>query len=121
MARSPSSGAVALGLLLAVAASAPAQNAAPPADEDYPADIRPPAGTSYPCALTALPRGLPGIPVTERAYINHAYTRILRATQAKLVLLKALNERAALQAALARYREETSLQVTRLRGEAPPS
>lgn len=61
-------------------------------DDWYPRDIRPPDGTQYPCALTALPRDLPGIPPAERGFVNHAYTLILRATQAKLLLLKALAE-----------------------------
>jgi len=51
-------------------------------DERYPDDITPPPGTRYPCALTALPRALPGIPDADRAYVNRTYTRILRATQA---------------------------------------
>jgi hypothetical protein len=59
----------------------------------YPADISPPPGTQYPCALTALPRGLPGIARADREYINRTYARILRATQAKLVALKALYDR----------------------------
>ena len=121
MARSPSRGALALGLLLATAPAALAQKVAAPAEDTYPADITPPAGTSYPCALTALPRDLPGIPPAERAYVNHTYTRILRATQAKLVLLKALDEQAALPLALARYREVMDLQAARLQGEAPPA
>lgn len=120
MARSPNSGALALGLLLAAAPAALAQNAAR-AEDTYPADITPPFGTSYPCALTALPRDLPGIPPADRAYINHTYTRILRATQAKLVLLKALDEQDALPSALARYREATGLQAARLQGDAPPA
>ena len=62
------------------------------AQDDYPADIAPPPGTRYPCALTALPRGLPGIPETDRGFINRSYARILRATQSKLILLKALEE-----------------------------
>src|SRR5690242_8831494 len=110
MARSRSSAALALGLLLAAAPACLAQKAAP-AEDAYPADITPPAGTSYPCALTALPRDLPGVPQAERAYINHTYTRILRATQAKLVLLKALDENDALPSALAGYQEVTGLQV----------
>src|SRR6185436_6475395 len=57
-------------------------------EEAYPADITPPAGTRYPCALTALPRELPGIPPADHAYINRAYAVILRATHAKLVVLK---------------------------------
>jgi hypothetical protein len=88
-------GAFLLGLVLLAAKGAAPQDA-------YPSDITPPAGTQYPCALTALPRGLPGIPEADREYINRTYARILRATQAKLVLLKALEERRDLDARLAR-------------------
>ena len=122
MAPSRSSRALALGLLLAAAAPpALAQTVAAPADDTYPVDVTPPAGTHYPCALTALPRDLPGIPPPERTYVNHAYTRILRATQAKLVLLKALEANAGLPAALAAYHEAIALQVARLANEAPPA
>jgi hypothetical protein len=72
-------------LLILAATSGAAQDA-------YPTDITPPPGTRYPCALTALPRELPGIPEADRSYVNHTYARLLRATQAKLVLLKAIEE-----------------------------
>jgi hypothetical protein len=67
----------------AMAALATSWAAEPPAVEDaYPADITPPAGTRYPCALPALPRALPGIPEADRAYINRTYARVLRAEPA---------------------------------------
>jgi len=77
------------------------------AQDSYPADITPPPGTRYPCALIALPPGLPGVPPADRAVVNRTYSRVLRATQAKLVLLKALEEGQGMSAALARYLEET--------------
>ncbi|HEY4597563.1 MAG TPA: hypothetical protein VIJ02_14285, partial [Thermoanaerobaculia bacterium] len=70
-----------LSLLLGVGAAMTA--AAPGADNWYPADITPPPGTHYPCALTALPPGLPGIPAAERELINHVYSMVLKAVQAK--------------------------------------
>lgn len=90
------------------------------ADDAYPQDITPPAGTQYPCALKALPRELPGIPEADRAYINRTYALLLRATQAKLVLLKALEEENDLPVALARYQDATRQLALRLGGEAPP-
>jgi hypothetical protein len=77
------------------------------AQDAYPTDITPPPGTRYPCALTALPRGLPGIREADRAYVNRTYARILRATQAKLLVLKALEESRGIEAALDRYRDTT--------------
>ena len=58
------------------------------AGDTYPADITPPPGTQYPCALTALPRALPGIPETDRAYINRTYARLLRTTQSLPIILQ---------------------------------
>jgi hypothetical protein len=91
------------------------------ADDAYPADITPPPGTRYPCALTALPRALPGIPEGDRAYINRTYSRILRATQAKLVALKALEEGRDSSAALARYLETTTTLAGRVGAELAPA
>jgi hypothetical protein len=101
-----------------LAQSATTQSAA---EDVYPRDITPPAGTQYPCALTALPGALPGIPEADRTYINRTYARILRATQAKLVLLKALGEGRDLPAALARYEETTRALAARLRAEPAPA
>lgn len=103
----------ALWLLLA-ATGAVAQDA-------YPSDITPPPGTRYPCALTALPRGLPGIPETDRAYVNRTYARVLRATQAKLVLLKALEDRQDTGASLRRYQETTAGLLGRQDADAVPA
>ena len=101
--------------------------------DDYPADITPPPGTRYPCALTALPRGLPGIPETDRAFINHSYSRILKATQAKLVLLSALEHQRETSlppevggpfgggARLLRYLETTEGLLARQRTEEVPA
>ena len=63
---------------------------------------------------------LPGIPEADRGYINRTYARILRATHAKLVLLKALEERRDLPAARARYEETTRSLAARLRAEPAP-
>jgi hypothetical protein len=100
-------------LFLLAATSGAAQDA-------YPTDITPPPGTRYPCALTALPRGLPGIPEADRAYVNHTYSRLLRATQAKLVLLKAIEEPRGIEPALARYRDATGVLAARQSSEAVP-
>lgn len=80
-----------IALLLISAAACMQVSAEGPYEDWYPADITPPAGTQYPCALTALPRGLPGIPAGDRRFVNHVYSAVLKATQAKLVLLSALH------------------------------
>jgi len=95
--------------------------AAASAEDNYPSDITPPPGTRYPCALTALPRGLPGIPEADRAFINHTYARVLSATQAKLVLLKALEARQETSAALARYQQDTQGLAARQKADVVPS
>lgn len=91
------------------------------AQERYPDDITPPPGTRYPCALTPLPKSLAGIPEDERGYINRTYTRVLRATQTKLVVLKALDEGADPAAAFRRYDAATSRLVDAIRADTPPA
>jgi len=86
----------------------------------YPADISPPPGTQYPCALTALPRGLPGIAEADRAYINRTYARILRATQSKLVALKALYDRRDISGANAKYDTAAANLLAALQADVPP-
>ena len=90
------------------------------AQDSYPADVTPPAGTRYPCALTALPPGLPGVPPADRAFVNRTYSRVLRATQAKLVLLKALEEGQRMSASLARYLEQTEALAGRQKADVVP-
>jgi len=85
----------------------------------YPADIAPPAGTRYPCALEALPRDLPGVPEDDRRFVNHVYTLVLRATQAKLVLMRDA-EQADARAAFLRYEESLGGLRQKLAEEAPP-
>jgi hypothetical protein len=104
----------ALAVLLLLGAPASAQDA-------YPSDITPPPGTRYPCALTALPRGLPGIPEADRSFIDHTYARVLSATQAKLVLLKALEEGRGTRGALARYQEAVRGLAARQRADGVPA
>ncbi|HEV8630762.1 MAG TPA: hypothetical protein VGV61_10630 [Thermoanaerobaculia bacterium] len=92
------------------------------AQDAYPTDISPPPGLRYPCALEALPRDPVGIPAPDRAYINHTYTRILRATQAKLLVLDALfNDPPRIAAATARYQATTAELLARLGAEPPPA
>lgn len=107
-------GAALAGLLLLATARASAQDA-------YPADITPPDGTRYPCALTALPRGLPGIAEADRDYLNRTYARLLRATQAKLVLLRALEERQDLGGRLERYLSALDALSGRQRDDSVPA
>lgn len=114
-------------LAAACAREAPVMMAAPRPDPkldatgQYPSDITPPAGTRYPCALTALPHDLPGIPQQEREYINHTYARILRATQAKLVAQKALEENHDVAAAVKKYDDTVATLVEALQRDVPPS
>ena len=88
--------------------------------EPYPADISPPPGTQYPCALTALPKDLAGIPVEDHDYINRTYTRVLRATQAKLIVLKALNEKSDATAEAATYDANVEKIVNALKSDTAP-
>jgi hypothetical protein len=120
----------ALALAIALASGAPSAAAAgaaavpapaPGFESWYPFDIRPPAGTQYPCALRALPPGLPGIPPAEHRFIDHVYSLILRATQAKLVMLKALPATAQAGPAWIAYQRATVDALRTLRAEPAPA
>jgi hypothetical protein len=104
--------------LTSLATPAPAQET----DDWYPADIRPPAGTHYPCALTALPAGLPGIPPADRRFVNHVCSRILKAVQAKLLLQAALGREKAevLDARLTAYMQTTGEALEKIQAEPVP-
>lgn len=108
-------------LALAIAAVGVGSPAVPAGDDWYPADIAPPPGTQYPCALTALPRELPGIPEGDRRFINHIYSMVLKSTQAKLVLQKALGDGGGLAASLADYRRNTGDALGKIRAEPVPA
>jgi hypothetical protein len=87
----------------------------------YPADITPPPGTSYPCALTALPPGLPGIPAADRRFIDHVYSMVLKTTQAKLVLLAATEKnQTGLEPRLADYLRTTDETLRKIEAEPVP-
>jgi hypothetical protein len=97
--------------------------AVPPGEDWYPEDIAPPPGTQYPCALSALPRDLPGIPAGDRRFINHVYSLLLRATQAKLVLQKALGDSNGPRLATAHgeYRRVNADALAKIRAEPLPA
>lgn len=87
----------------------------------YPADITPPPGTHYPCALTALPPGLPGIPAADRRFIDHVYSMVLKTTQAKLVLLTATEKsQTGLEPRLADYLRTTDETLRKIQAEPVP-
>lgn len=52
----------------------------------YPQSIALPANHRYPCTLNSLPRDLTGIPQSEKLYIDHAFSLILKMLQAKIVM-----------------------------------
>ncbi len=58
----------------------------------YPQNIALPSGHSYPCALTALPANLDGVPPADRAFINHVYAMLLQCVQAKTVMIDTLRD-----------------------------
>jgi len=86
----------------------------------YPKDVTPPRGTRYPCALTALPKGLPGVPEEDQPYVDHAFATILAACQAKLVMLNAVHTKGA-DAALATYDADTKEALEKLAVEPVPA
>jgi hypothetical protein len=114
----------ALWIAAAVGLAVPIAPAAGPGDDEaYPADITPPPGTQYPCALTALPRTLTGVPESERGYIERVYGLVIRGIHAKLLVLKAVegSEASARGTALVRYQAATESVVSRISALAPPA
>jgi hypothetical protein len=87
----------------------------------YPRSITPPSGYQYPCALTALPDNLTGIPASDRQFINHIYSLILKALQAKMVMLSALNGSSGFSAAYATYYSQIAAQRAKIMAEPTPS
>lgn len=91
-------------------------------DDWYPDAIQAPEGTEYPCALTALPKELEGIPPKERRFVNHVYACVFDSIQAKQVILQALVDGDdGLQPKLDAYLEQTRAALEKIRAEpAPP-
>ena len=88
----------------------------------YPSSIPPPSGHQYPCALTALPKNLAGIPAGDRQFINHAYSLILKCLQAKLVMIDTLRQGGqSCSSAYARYYADTAAARQKLLSEPVPS
>lgn len=92
-------------------------------DNWYPASIDPAPGHQYPCALTALPLSLSGIPESDKQYINHTYSMILKCLQAKMIMLDTLNsnEQSSYSRAFKLYESESSAARQKLISEPCPS
>lgn len=52
----------------------------------YPQSIALPANHRYPCTLNPLPRDLTGILPSEKLYVDHAFSLLLKMLQAKIVM-----------------------------------
>ncbi len=87
----------------------------------YPSNISPPSGYQYPCALTALPADLTGVPAGDKKFINHVYSLILKALQAKMVMLSALNGSSGFANAYSIYYAAIAAQRAKIVAEPTPS
>lgn len=87
----------------------------------YPRSITPPSGYQYPCALTALPDNLTGIPASDRQFVNHVYSMILKALQAKMVMLAALNGSSGFSTAYSTYYAQIAALRSKILAEPTPS
>lgn len=85
----------------------------------YPQSIALPNGVAYHCDLTPLPRSLPGIPESDRRYINHTYSMILRCAQAKTIMISKMQPGSA-RTAYSRYYADTSQALDKIRREPTP-
>lgn len=87
----------------------------------YPQSITPPSGHHYPCALTALPRDLTGIPAGDKQFINHVYAMLLKCLQAKLVMIDTLMQNnQAYGGAYAQYYSQTAAYRQKIVAEPVP-
>lgn len=86
----------------------------------YPSSINLPNGLRYPCALTALPPDLKGIPKADKKYINHVYAMILKCVQAKTVMMSNLNNPARVRNAYSKYYYDTKAALDKIRQEPAP-
>lgn len=86
----------------------------------YPADITPPPGTKYPCAVTAMPKDLEGVPPSHKRYIDHAFSLILKAVHARLGAWEALGSPAPDPAILENYLAVTRDVAAKLKAEPTP-
>lgn len=86
----------------------------------YPSSIAMGGGLRYPCALTALPPDLKGIPKNDKRYINHVYAMILKCVQAKTAMVSKLNDPSSVQAAYSRYYYATKAAADKIRNEPTP-
>ena len=87
----------------------------------YPRSITPPSGYQYPCALTALPDDLTGVPAGDKQFINHVYSLILKALQAKMVMLSALNGSSGFSTAYSTYYSSIASARAKIVAEPTPS
>lgn len=108
------------GLFAAAATRAEDSGPAEEYADWYPQDVSPPPGTQYPCALTALPKELPGIPPSHRRFINHSYSLILKSVQKKLIVYNGLGEEPPPQGTLDAYLTETRALKEKLLAEPTP-
>lgn len=87
----------------------------------YPASITMPEGLQYPCALTALPKSLSGIPNNEREYVNHVYSMILQCVQAKTRMYKELGNPTGARAAYSKYYYQVQPALEKIKKEKTPA
>lgn len=114
---------IAWSFLILIAAGCPRRASPPPQpfEDWYPADISLPAGVTYPCAVTALPSDLVGIPGKDHRYLNHVYAVIIGLVREKQTLLHAVSRRGDASQAHAAYVATSDDALTRLQAEPVPS
>lgn len=88
----------------------------------YPSSIALPAGHQYPCALTALPLDLTGVPAEDKRYVNHIYAMLLKCVQAKVVMTDTiLSENQSSAGAYSRYYADTYAALQTIMKEPVPN
>lgn len=87
----------------------------------YPSSIALPAGMQYPCALTALPKSLDGVPDNEREYVNHVYAMILQCVQAKVRMLQDLGSPQTARTGYSKYYYQIQPALEKIKKEKTPA
>jgi hypothetical protein len=112
----------ALVIAVAMPLCTPANCLAQSFQDWYPNSISPPAGHQYPCALTALPKSLTGIPEADRRFINHVYAMLLQCVGAKVVMIDTLmQDHQAYASTFTRYYTETVAARKKIVSEPTPA
>jgi hypothetical protein len=86
----------------------------------YPSNTAPPPGTKYSHELVPLPGSLPGVPHSEKMFIDHVFAMVLRMVQSKTMMMDALQSGKNLDRVYQKYYSETVAARRKIEEEKTP-